>query len=108
MKKNKGFTLIEVMVVIVILGIITAVVAPIIPQFVAKAKQGQKAAEMKKSGYSERDIQKEVEKLSPKSDFILVSKYEDIWFTMCKFRDIETNAYIYVCSTSRGVSVCIK
>lgn len=41
MKKVKGFTLIELMVVIVILGILAAVVAPRIPDFVKKAKEGK-------------------------------------------------------------------
>jgi len=41
MKKQKGFTLIELMVVIVILGILAAVIAPRIPQFVNKAKEGR-------------------------------------------------------------------
>ena len=41
MKKAKGFTLIELMVVIVILGILSAVIAPRIPQFVNKAKEGR-------------------------------------------------------------------
>ena len=41
MKNKKGFTLIELMVVIVILGILAAVVAPRIPQFVNKAKEGK-------------------------------------------------------------------
>jgi len=41
MKKSKGFTLIELMVVIVILGILAAVIAPRIPQFVNKAKEGK-------------------------------------------------------------------
>ena len=40
-KSRKGFTLIELMVVIVILGILAAVVAPRIPQFVNKAKEGK-------------------------------------------------------------------
>jgi len=37
----KGFTLIELMVVIVILGILAAVIAPRVPQFVNKAKEGK-------------------------------------------------------------------
>ena len=41
MRKSKGFTLIELMVVIVILGILAAVIAPRIPQFVNKAKEGR-------------------------------------------------------------------
>lgn len=41
MKKTKGFTLIELMVVIVILGILAAVIAPRIPGFVNKAKEGK-------------------------------------------------------------------
>ncbi|MFH0807155.1 MAG: type II secretion system protein [Elusimicrobiota bacterium] len=41
MKKSRGFTLIELMVVIVILGILAAVIAPRIPQFVNKAKEGR-------------------------------------------------------------------
>ena len=41
MKKSKGFTLIELMVVIVILGILAAVIAPRIPKFVNKAKEGK-------------------------------------------------------------------
>ena len=41
MKNSKGFTLIELMVVIVILGILSAVIAPRIPQFVNKAKDGR-------------------------------------------------------------------
>ena len=41
MKRSKGFTLIELMVVIVILGILSAVIAPRIPQFVNKAKDGR-------------------------------------------------------------------
>ena len=41
MKRIKGFTLIELMVVIVILGILSAVIAPRIPQFVNKAKEGR-------------------------------------------------------------------
>ena len=41
MKKSKGFTLIELMVVIVILGILAAVIAPRIPDFVNKAKEGR-------------------------------------------------------------------
>ena len=41
MKRSKGFTLIELMVVIVILGILSAVIAPRIPQFVNKAKEGR-------------------------------------------------------------------
>jgi prepilin-type N-terminal cleavage/methylation domain-containing protein len=41
MKRAKGFTLIELMVVIVILGILSAVIAPRIPQFVNKAKEGR-------------------------------------------------------------------
>jgi len=41
MKKSKGFTLIELMVVIVILGILAAVIAPRIPGFVNKAKEGR-------------------------------------------------------------------
>ena len=41
MKKTKGFTLIELMVVIVILGILAAVIAPRIPKFVNKAKEGK-------------------------------------------------------------------
>ena len=41
MKRPKGFTLIELMVVIVILGILSAVIAPRIPQFVDKAREGR-------------------------------------------------------------------
>lgn len=41
MRKARGFTLIELMVVIVILGILSAVIAPRIPQFVNKAKEGR-------------------------------------------------------------------
>ena len=41
MKKSRGFTLIELMVVIVILGILAAVIAPRIPRFVNKAKEGK-------------------------------------------------------------------
>ena len=41
MKKTKGFTLIELMVVIVILGILAEVIAPRIPGFVNKAKEGK-------------------------------------------------------------------
>ena len=41
MKRSKGFTLIELMVVIVILGILSAVIAPRIPQFVNRAKEGR-------------------------------------------------------------------
>ena len=41
MRKQKGFTLIELMVVIVILGILAAVIAPRIPSFVDKAKEGR-------------------------------------------------------------------
>ena len=39
-KKHKGFTLIELMVVVVILGILAVVVAPRIPDLVKKAKEG--------------------------------------------------------------------
>ncbi len=39
-KKSKGFTLIELMVVVVILGILAVVVAPRIPDLVKKAKEG--------------------------------------------------------------------
>jgi prepilin-type N-terminal cleavage/methylation domain-containing protein len=46
MKKSKGFTLIELMVVIVILGILAAVIAPRIPQFVNKAKEGRTKGNM--------------------------------------------------------------
>jgi len=44
---KKGFTLIELMVVIVILGILSAVIAPRIPYIVAKAKIGKFLAEHK-------------------------------------------------------------
>jgi prepilin-type N-terminal cleavage/methylation domain-containing protein len=39
-KKYKGFTLIELMVVVVILGILAVVVAPRIPDLVKKAREG--------------------------------------------------------------------
>ena len=45
MKTGKGFTIIEVMIVIVILGITTAVVAPCIPGIVKNARISQYTAE---------------------------------------------------------------
>jgi len=45
-KKNNGFTLIELMVVIVILGILAAVIAPRIPKFVEKAKENKTKANL--------------------------------------------------------------
>ena len=40
-KITKGFTLIELMVVIVILGILAGVIAPRIPRFIRKAMEGK-------------------------------------------------------------------
>jgi general secretion pathway protein G len=41
MKRKNGFTLIELMVVIVILGILAAIIASRIPIFVTKAREGR-------------------------------------------------------------------
>ena len=96
--KNKGFTLIELMVIIVIIGILAAVIAPRIPLFVAKAKESKKISEMKDKGYSERDIQKEVAKMAAEisGDLILQSKTEETWFTVYKYRDKMNNRCVYV------------
>ena len=50
MRKDKGFTLVEIMVVVAIIGVLTAVVTPQIGSILSKAKISATKAETKSIG----------------------------------------------------------
>jgi len=68
--KKRGFTLIELMIVVAIIGILAAIAIPNFIRFQARSKQGEAKANLKSMFTAERSFYQEKDRYSPLVDEI--------------------------------------
>lgn len=110
---KKGFTVIELMVVIVILGTLAAVIGPRIPMLIAKFKGEDKP--VYSDGFSRSrsvPIDKKDDVGYGTLDLELVGKYTyekgQFQFYIFKFRERGTNSDVYVIESPTGGGISVN